>query len=120
MALTFSFYQVFVPVLEVPKDSPNESHWWCLALDMKARKLWMIDSMYPDPFITHAKDFNLQVSGIDVLFQLCDQEWKTGQLNSWTRCTVEILELRDHSYCGVLMLASIKFFSRRFTTSLVW
>ncbi|XP_021752268.1 uncharacterized protein LOC110717801 [Chenopodium quinoa] len=106
---------VFVPVLEVPQDSPDESHWWCLALHMRAQQLWMIDSMYPHPFATHAKEIDLMLSGIDVLFRLCDPAWKACLLHSWSKCTVEILEPKDNSYCGVLMLACIKFFARRFT-----
>lgn len=124
-ALTLSINQVFVPVLEVPQESPDEAHWWCLALHMKARQLWMIDSMYPDPFATHAKEIDLlvlklmtfilnthgiywdhlvmcnvfvklQLSGIDVLFRnFRDPAWKAGQLHSWSRRNVEILEPKD-------------------------
>lgn len=107
---------IFVPVLIVPRESPYDAHWFCIALDLKARKLWMIDLLYPDPFQKHAQILRIVLKGIDVLFTMSDQSWKDGEIHGWEKCIVEPKGPSDALYCGVFMLAAIKFCARRFTT----
>ncbi|XP_056683571.1 uncharacterized protein [Spinacia oleracea] len=108
--------KLFVPVLEAPQDNPGESHWWCIAFDFKAKAIWIIDSLYNDPYSQHADIISNLFHAVEVLVQLSDARWQVGQMSKWEKHTVEVLEPRDNSSCSVVMLWGIKTCASRFVS----
>uniref|UniRef100_A0A803N9N0 Ubiquitin-like protease family profile domain-containing protein n=1 Tax=Chenopodium quinoa TaxID=63459 RepID=A0A803N9N0_CHEQI len=106
--------QVFVPVL-VPQK--NAEHWFCLALELKSQRIWMIDFMYDDLFCTHEAIVEILVKALEVLLQISNPMWVEGTVESWLRRVFPVQQ-SDTSSCGALMLATIKHCARSFEAEL--
>ncbi|XP_021759366.1 uncharacterized protein LOC110724254 [Chenopodium quinoa] len=74
--------------------------------------LWMIDSLYPDPYEQHSELVSELVKAIDVLFQLNDPFWELGTCEKWPKHVVGMVKQTDTFSCGVLMLGCIKHCAR--------
>uniref|UniRef100_A0A803M9I7 Ubiquitin-like protease family profile domain-containing protein n=1 Tax=Chenopodium quinoa TaxID=63459 RepID=A0A803M9I7_CHEQI len=102
---------VFVPVLDT--EEKDAEHWFCLALDMKGQRIWMIDSMYDDAYERHEKNVNKMIEALGELIQLSDPTWEEGTISTWGRDSFPVTQ-PDTCSCGAIMLAAIKHCVRSF------
>uniref|UniRef100_A0A803N7T1 Ubiquitin-like protease family profile domain-containing protein n=1 Tax=Chenopodium quinoa TaxID=63459 RepID=A0A803N7T1_CHEQI len=111
LLIRFIWQQVFVPVLDT--EEKDAEHWFCLALDMKGQRIWMIDSMYDDAYERHEKNVNKLIEALGELFQLSDPTWDEGTISTWGRDSFPVTQ-PDTCSCGAIMLAAIKHCVRSF------
>ncbi|XP_021733693.1 uncharacterized protein LOC110700456 [Chenopodium quinoa] len=102
---------VFVPVLDA--SVKNAEHWYCLALDLKAHVVWMIDSLYEDPYLKHDKCHQQLMVALEKLLHLSEPTWEVGTTSTWLRRTFPVRQA-DNCSCGAIMLSSIKHCARSF------
>uniref|UniRef100_A0A803MZ36 Uncharacterized protein n=1 Tax=Chenopodium quinoa TaxID=63459 RepID=A0A803MZ36_CHEQI len=103
-------YAIMIKAKE--KDYANLARKYCKLLlsnpndDIRLNQIWMIDSLYPDPYEQHSELVSELVKAIDVLFQLNDPFWELGLVRNgpsmWWACFS----------CGMLMLGCIKHCAR--------
>uniref|UniRef100_A0A803LQK3 Ubiquitin-like protease family profile domain-containing protein n=1 Tax=Chenopodium quinoa TaxID=63459 RepID=A0A803LQK3_CHEQI len=109
LLIRFIWQQVFVPVLDTKEK--DAEHWFCLALDMKGQRIWMIDSMHDDAYERHEKNVNKLALG--ELFQLSGLTWEEGTISTWGRDSFPVTQ-PDTCSCGAIMLVAIKHCVRSF------
>uniref|UniRef100_A0A803MEV2 Ubiquitin-like protease family profile domain-containing protein n=1 Tax=Chenopodium quinoa TaxID=63459 RepID=A0A803MEV2_CHEQI len=114
--LSFELMQiesVFVPVLDTAQK--DAEHWYCLALDLKGRQIWMIDSLYDDAYSRHEKIVTklIMIEALGVLLNISDPNWEQGTISTWVRKCFPVTQT-DTCSCGAIMLAAIKHCVRSF------
>uniref|UniRef100_A0A803N9J7 Ubiquitin-like protease family profile domain-containing protein n=1 Tax=Chenopodium quinoa TaxID=63459 RepID=A0A803N9J7_CHEQI len=107
-------HPVFVPVLLPEK---NAEHWFCLALELKSHRIWMIDSMYEDPFSRHEAIVEMLLNALEELLHTSNPLWIVGTLENWVRSVYPVRQ-SDTCSCGPLMLATVKHCAQSFEAEL--
>ncbi|XP_056690838.1 uncharacterized protein [Spinacia oleracea] len=100
-------FVVVVPVLHMYFTLPPHTHWYCVALSMKDKRIWVLDPTSDEPLSEHGRLISHMFKYLDTLFYSKDESWVKDGLSGWGVDLVSVPPSDDVSSC-VVMLAWIK------------
>ncbi|XP_056694625.1 uncharacterized protein [Spinacia oleracea] len=100
-------FVVVVPVLHMYFTLPPHTRWYCVALSMKDKRIWVLDPTSDEPLSEHGRLISHMFKYLDTLFYFKDESWVKDGLSGWGVDLVSVPPSDDVSSC-VVMLAWIK------------